>query len=261
MKHAILDFLRGLAVSDIHLYEFVRRRVAFMDFMLPHDEDFKGLALFGDGPEPFLDIGANDGLSALSYRKLIASRPILSIEANALHEASLKKVKDRIAGFDYRLMGASDERAELTLFTPVFKSVALTNYASTDEETARRNLDAHMRIHRIGERVTFRRTEVKAFPIDDLDLSPRIVKIDVEGHEGRVVAGMRRTLARARPAMMIEYNPASYEAVRAVVSALDYQSWIFDSRGDGFAPYADGEGAAPLNVFWLPREAGVPSAG
>lgn len=34
-----------------------------------------------------------------------------------------------------------------------------------------------------------------------------LVKLDIEGHEPHAIAGFRRTLARLRPAMLLEYNP------------------------------------------------------
>jgi FkbM family methyltransferase len=54
------------------------------------------------------------------------------------------------------------------------------------------------------------------FPDDHLDL----VKIDVEGAEGLVIAGMRRLLARARPIVVLEFHrPMGWEAVRQLEDA------------------------------------------
>jgi FkbM family methyltransferase len=46
------------------------------------------------------------------------------------------------------------------------------------------------------------------------------LKIDVEGSEERIVAGMERLLARGRPPMVLEFNPARYPDARAFLNHL-----------------------------------------
>lgn len=46
------------------------------------------------------------------------------------------------------------------------------------------------------------------------------LKIDVEGSEERIVAGMERLFARARPPMVLEFNPARYSDARAFLRHL-----------------------------------------
>lgn len=83
--------------------------------------------------------------------------------------------------------------------------------ASDKEETLRfTHLDnvGASRIRPDGE------IEVKAFPLDDFTSDdcyapfsdPDFVKIDVEGHEPRVIAGMIETLKRAKPIIYVEIN-------------------------------------------------------
>lgn len=69
---------------------------------------------------------------------------------------------------------------------------------------------------------------VKTVAIDDLveagDLpKPKFVKIDVEGAEGLVLLGMRRTLAAARPILFIECSDAGREATWQLLSELGYR--------------------------------------
>jgi FkbM family methyltransferase len=243
--------LRNLAVSNIYLYDFVRTRVASMQFMLPHDRDFYGLASFGDGERIFLDIGANDGISARSYRKLVKNRPIVSIEANSFHMPALKKVKNSILGFDYHLMGASDAEGLLTLNTPIYKGIPLTNYASLSQSAARKNLKEHMRISNISEMVKFEAIEVKVAPVDTLNLDPAVVKIDVEGFEDGVIRGMLQTIKRSLPVIMLEYNTRSYAEVSVILQNLGYVAKVYNPESNAFSNF-EGDGVA-LNVFFLPE--------
>ena len=254
MIYMVEDLFRKLAVSNIYLYQFVRKRLAHMSFMLPHDRDFFGLAKFGDGDGLFLDVGGNDGISARSYRKLVKRRPIHSIEANTLHIESLENIKNSLSDFDYTIMGASDENGSSVLYTPIYCDVALTNYSSMSEKAARDNLTKHMRIRDIGEKVDFVASRVSVKRIDALDLSLplEIMKIDVEGFEDAVLRGAERTIANMNPVIMVEYNPRSFGESRQLLEQYDYAFASYDSRTGRFARLDTIQHT--LNVFCLPRK-------
>ena len=61
--------------------------------------------------------------------------------------------------------------------------------------------------------------------LDDLDLpAPQMVKMDVEGHEPRVLAGARRVLSAARPHIIFESNQG--EAELATMGALEDLGYV-----------------------------------
>ena len=64
-----------------------------LGFMLPLELDFHAFRVLPSTARLFLDIGANDGISARSFRLFNKSTPILSIEPNPCHEAALKRTK------------------------------------------------------------------------------------------------------------------------------------------------------------------------
>src|SRR5260370_4334356 len=74
-----------------------------LSFLLPHDKSYFALrhfiALKPNGL--FIDVGANDGISALSFRQFDRTYRILSLEPNYLLESSLKKIKARDPHFAY----------------------------------------------------------------------------------------------------------------------------------------------------------------
>ena len=56
----------------------------------PHDPEYGVFGLFAQSDAIFLDVGANSGMSALSFRLQQKRAPILSIEPNPYHESNLR---------------------------------------------------------------------------------------------------------------------------------------------------------------------------
>jgi len=52
---------------------------------------------------------------------------------------------------------------------------------------------------------------------------PTFVKIDVEGAEGNVLRGMRRTIAAARPVLFVECSDAGREQAWQLLGELNYR--------------------------------------
>jgi FkbM family methyltransferase len=76
-------------------------------------------------------------------------------------------------------------------------------------------------------------TVVEACRADDLHLTPgpTLVKIDVEGVESRVLAGMRATINEHRPVLIIEIHGGQLEPVRALLAQAGYKDRILNSDG------------------------------
>jgi FkbM family methyltransferase len=68
-----------------------------------------------------------------------------------------------------------------------------------------------------------RTVEVSAVTLDEIALAcPKVdlVKIDAEGGEQEIVAGMRKLIARDKPTIVLEYNAARYSEPRAFLDGL-----------------------------------------
>ncbi len=234
------------------LYFWTKRALEYVDIALPHDQDFHGLKMLAD-LQPggtFLDVGANDGISARSFRKLVKGYSIVSIEPNPFHTASLERVKRHDPLFRYVLTGASDRAGHLELFVPFYRKVPIHSAASLRAETALENL-AKVYKPSIVRKLKMQPVCVPVKPIDDLELSPDLIKVDVEGHDYSAICGMRNTLKRCQPAVLFESSEENIGLLEAFFEELDYDIFAFNQESSRFV--RDRSRSSSKNLFAIPK--------
>lgn len=241
--------LDPLVTRNIYLYQFVRGLVKRFDLFLPHEPDFAAFQFLPARSGIFLDIGANDGMASRSFRKFNKTTPIVALEPNRCHQSSLERCKKSVPLFSYQLVGAGEAEARMMLFTPVYKGFALTSYTSFSRAEARHNLEKYLHIPHISQSVSFAENEAHIMALDDLAFHPDFVKIDVEGYEVAVLKGMRQTIERWRPILMIEVQPHNLVKVRSLLDPLAYVTLAYDHREHVFLRSYEAE---PLNLFFVP---------
>ncbi len=212
------------------LYRLVRRAQKIGRYYLrrPHEPEFRAFRSWSD-PGLFLDVGANAGQSAMSFRLYNKRSPILSLEPNPAMEPELRFLKRHVlrSGFDFRMVGAgrADELRVLTV--PVVNKVPITGEGSLD---ARQAVDIWWVTDEQVGTVEYR---VPIVPIDGMGL-PRVayMKIDVEGTAPDVIHGARETISRDRPIILCEGRRAV-----PLLEALGY-SRLGPSDSEIFLPSA-----------------------
>jgi FkbM family methyltransferase len=251
------------SVVERHPYtqNLVKRLLLELPWLLPHDKSYLGMRhLLNHANKLFLDVGANDGVSALSFRQIDKQRryDILSIEPSRLHEPSLARIKRRDAGFDYRLVAAGDTTASLELFTPIYKSAPLHTAASLSLEQAQYTMATYMPGH-VARNVRYEQQTVQVIPLDDLNLAPGMIKIDAEGFDDKVLRGLNRTIDECRPYILIERHPQTAAALDDFCERKSYMLADYLNDLDAFSPSTRAEAR---NVYCLPieRAASVPFA-
>jgi FkbM family methyltransferase len=181
----------------------------------------------------FVDVGAHIGLYTLTAARA-GARKVVAFEPNPSARAQLEE-NIRLNGVDNvivsaRAVGAGRARAVLHVPAtpdPSFSSLAAGRF----EEGAPVEVD-----------VTTLDSEV-----DELELAPTVVKVDVEGRELEVVDGMERTLAIHRPVLLVE---VSEESAAELARRLEGYSGFRVARG-ALEPLASGRGL--FNALFVPQ--------
>ncbi len=238
-----------------------RRLFQRIPFLQPHDKSYYGFVhLTHKGDGLFLDIGANDGISAVGFRHVHSDYRILSIEPNLCHEVHLKNLKKRLKRFDYLLAGAGRERSKMTLYIPVCNGVPIYTAASLKKDYVLRTMHEQHLVYGDKNIVVLEHT-VDILPLDEFNLDPDIVKMDTEGYDYEVLMGMKATIERCRPVILIEYNPERDPLLKDFFDKSNYKLWTYDQAGDIFLTFDEAKERdfyqyqkVTRNVFCIPKD-------
>jgi FkbM family methyltransferase len=212
-----------------------------------HDDDFNGLrSLAPSSTGLIMDIGANRGQSIASIKTIFPSAVIHAFEANPIFFEGLEELRRFFPQtlFVHRY-GLGRERSNLRFYIPW---VGSTPYLE-ESSTRRDYFDKPWVVEKFRSRGEMRLNEtlVEVRPGDELRLDPDIVKIDVEGAEHDVLLGLRQTLQRARPTLLIENS--DWTNVTAFLDTLDFVPFRWEGIHSRFVPFY-GE---TTNAFYFHR--------
>lgn len=236
------------------------RLLTSSNLLLPHEDDYHGFARLAPlFPGSVLDLGANQGHSGRAFLKLLPGRDVLSVEANPFHRPRLEAVRRRHPRFDFRIAAVGDTAGgELELFTPSYGRVVCHSAAATTLDEARAGIEGSW--PRLARRFRYHRSTTPTVTVDALGVEPGFIKLDIQGMEVPALEGAAATLARCRPALLVEVVN-HLPAIRRVLAARDYVPFDFHPRRGAFTP----AGAVPRsrNLFFVPveRAAAVPRGG
>ena len=222
------DAMKVMLTRYPKAYDLLRRPYAAARFWLrrPHDPDYGVFALFPKRRGVFLDVGANAGMSALSFRIFNRVDPIVSIEPNPFHEGDLHFTGKLVKAFSYQMWAAGQGNGTMTLHVPVYRNVPLTTEASLILEEVAGSVSLRTRL---GSRMDTDDFEivtctVTVRPLDSLHLDPAFIKLDVQGYEYEALLGLEATLRRAYPVLLIE-TPS--DKARDFLSSMEYKAYRY----------------------------------
>nr|WP_166180529.1 FkbM family methyltransferase [Altererythrobacter segetis] len=183
----------------------------------------------------FVDVGANEGMITLLGSRLVGDTgKVMSFEPNPVPREILQRNLRRngITNVELHACGLGDEDGELQLFVPCANS---GEGSFTAPATASEGHSSPCPV-RIGDSILQGR-------------APKLIKIDVEGFEAHVLLGLRRTLERVRPMIVMEM--IARHLARDGQEPFNLCSWL---EGLGYQGQRLGlEGRSRLHLLPMPR--------
>jgi FkbM family methyltransferase len=212
-----------------------------------HDEDFNGFRRLAPGSVGLImDIGANRGQSIASLKTIFPNVAIHAFEANPMFFEELEELR-RIfpESLSVHRYGLGRARSTMQFYIPW---VGSTPYLE-ESSTRRDYFDKPWVVAKFQSRGEMRldETVVEVRPGDELDLDPDIIKIDVEGAEHDVLIGLRETVQRSRPTLLVENS--DWHTVTAFLDKLDFAPFRWEGANKRFVPFY-GE---TTNTFYFHR--------
>lgn len=173
----------------------------------PFESEFKLLRHISFEPgQQCIDVGANRGQSIDAIRLYLKEAEIVAFEPNPVLATRLERRFRGDRALQVHAEGLGHSRGEFRLYIPAYRGWEFDGLASFDLESARDWLPGRI----VGfdpAKLEVREFTCQVARLDDFELSPFFIKIDVQGAEHDVIVGGRETLARCRPVLLIETGP------------------------------------------------------
>ena len=156
------------------------------------------------------DIGANTGVYALVAQAVRPTAKIIAVEPSKRVFAKLQR---NIALNEFPITAVECAASDASGTATFFDFPLEHQYSGSLEAGMGGSVEIEVQSERMD-------TILELYGFDRLDL----VKIDVELHEPAVLRGMRQTLERCRPTMLVEVLTDEIErGVREAIAGLDYR--------------------------------------
>ena len=158
-----------------------------------------------------LDVGANTGTFAFIAKALNPTATVHAFEPLARIALKIRE-NSNVSGLDVSVIEAAV--ADVTGELPIYDPGGANAYSAS-----------------LDENFLSSSTEAKIVPVTTIDdhcsangLVPDLIKIDVEGVEGRVLLGARDTLTKVKPLIVCEWTRHSdaHEAARKLLRDANY---------------------------------------
>jgi len=240
-------FLRSIQTLYPFLHD-LRFELKFMIHRLknePHEEDFAALKYFNPEPdEVFIDIGTNRGESLLSMNIVHGEKnKIIGFEPNPHVYKKARKAFNNKEHITIHNVGLSNAQGLFSLYIPFYRKWMFDGLSSFDYQAASSWL--RTRLWRYNEKLfSIKKVNCKVMTLDDYNLNPYFIKIDVQGLELQVLEGAKKTIQKYRPIILIE---SINDQIRAYLKEYGYEYYAY--QNDQLAL-----GVGKLNTFCITKK-------
>lgn len=151
-----------------------------------------------------LDVGGNWGQSVEAMRYYGRPEKIITFEPNPPLARRLQEVHRGDPQVEVNPFGLAERESDMTLYVPSYRGFVFDGLTSFDPDSHKSWLCSERIMGFSPHHVSVEKTVVHTRRLDDLNLAPDVVKLDVQGYEQNVLEGGARTFARCRPFTILE---------------------------------------------------------
>jgi FkbM family methyltransferase len=199
---------------------------------LPHERDFKALRFIPeDLPGCYIDVGANRGQSIESIKAIKPRARVFAFEPGRLLADRLQARYQSRPDVTILPFGLAEEKEkERTLFVPVYKRWIYDAMASFDRDSAASWLSPTTLYWFSPDKLKLDESICVTRRLDDQELQPIFIKIDVQGYEYQVVKGGLSTILQYEPILLIEDFHWD-DKLGQLLREAGFEQYLFDDNG------------------------------
>ena len=202
--------------KSFFIYVFLRKLAPFICKYIDLEEGFNFSKRIFPINKDFviLDIGSNDGTSIQMFKRYFPKIRIIAVDP-------IEKPRFKLKNVTLIKSARSDEVGVRNLVTPVINGKQLSQYSSFYKDRMIDQICFDMDLER--EKVSTIITEVNFNTVDNLDIQPFFIKIDVEGAELLVLKGAAEIIDKMAPVILVEIqNQENYNEIKNFLSKFVY---------------------------------------
>jgi len=208
----------------------ILNNLTYFKFFLPHDKDYLGLKLIfkkNYNLNSFLDIGANVGASTLSFIKMGFYNKMYLFEPNFnLYKNYLKKIKKKHHNLKIYNYALGSKNKSLIFFLPYIEKIFIHYFSSFDKKYIINSCSNTFP----NKKIILKKKIVKVKKFDDLKIKDVIdfIKLDSEGYDLEIIKGLKKTINKFKPVLLIEYNVDLH--LKIVKKLNKYCQFYYDTK-------------------------------
>ena len=202
--------------KNFFIYIFLRRLAPFVCKFMDLEEGFN----FSKQIRPLsvdyciLDVGSNDGTSIRMFKRYFPLVKIIAVDPITTPRFKMKNAT-------FVKTALSDKAGNRSLVTPIVNGKQLTQYSSFYKEKMISQICSDMAL--VETEVSTIENEVSFNTIDNLEVTPFFIKIDVEGAELEVLKGSLNVIKNYNPVILVEIqNHKSYLEIKELLAPHGY---------------------------------------
>ena len=213
LKHKIIKKIEKIPLLQIFIYN----NLSYFKFLFPHDKDYYALNLLFSNNEKraFIDVGGNIGVSTIGFRQLgFNKNKILIFEPDkTLVNLYLKKIVKKYKNLKIFSFGLSTKNESKLLYKAFYKNKFFHFNNSFDKNYIRKKL--YENYGKESKYFQIKSTKLVVKKFDNLNIKEKIcfIKIDVEGFDHYVLYGMKQTINKYNPVILVEYNLSNFKKI------------------------------------------------